>query len=156
MGKEIERKFLLHHEKWQQLEKPTGELYRQGYLLTDPQKTIRVRVTPTKGFITIKGITVGATRLEYEYEIPLSEAGELLDNFSAAVLSKIRYKIVYQHKTWEVDEFLGDNAGLLVAEIELESEEEAFETPEWVSHEVTGDPKYYNANLTITPYKDWG
>lgn len=155
MGKEIERKYLVDQEKWQQLEKPAGELYRQGYLLTDPQKTIRVRVTPTKGFITIKGITVGATRSEYEYEIPLSEAGELLDNFSAAVLSKTRYKIVYKNKTWEVDVFLGDNAGLIVAEIELESEEEVFEIPEWVGNEVTGDKKYYNANLTIRPYNDW-
>lgn len=155
MGKEIERKYLLDHEKWQQVEKPAGELYRQGYLLTDPQKTIRVRATPSRGFITIKGITVGATRSEYEYEIPLSEAGELLDNFAAAVLSKIRYKIAYKDKIWEVDEFLEDNAGLIVAEIELESEEEAFEIPEWIGKEVTGEKKYYNANLTITPYKDW-
>ena len=155
MGKEIERKYLINHEKWQQLEKPAGERYRQGYLLIDSQKTIRVRVTPTKGFITIKGSIAGATRSEYEYEIPLSEAGELLDKFSAAVLSKIRYKILYKDKIWEVDEFLEDNAGLIVAEIELESEEEAFEMPEWVSSEVTADKKYYNANLTITPYKDW-
>jgi adenylate cyclase len=155
MGKEIERKYLIDHQKWGQLEKPAGELYRQGYLLTDPQKTIRVRVTPIKGFITIKGITVGATRSEYEYEIPLSEAGELLDHFSAAVISKTRYKILHMDKIWEVDVFQGDNAGLIVAEIELESEEDVFEVPEWVTHEVTGEKKYYNANLTITPYKDW-
>ncbi|HUZ58204.1 MAG TPA: CYTH domain-containing protein [Hanamia sp.] len=156
MGKEIERKYLVKHNEWQQVIKPEGQLYRQGYLLTDPNKTIRVRVTSTKGFLTIKGLSVGATRLEYEYEIPVNEATELLDNFSVSELSKTRFKITYANKTWEVDEFLGDNKGLIIAEIELTSEEESFAIPFWVEKEVTGDEKYYNSNLTILPYRNWG
>ncbi|WPQ63519.1 CYTH domain-containing protein [Chitinophaga sancti] len=155
MAQEIERKFLLNLSLWQQVEKPKGEHFRQGYLVTDPQKTIRVRLTDTSGYLTIKGISVGATRLEYEYEIPLTEAKELLDNFAVSELSKIRYTINYHNKIWEVDEFLGANEGLLVAEIELQSEDEAFDLPAWVTKEVTGEEKYYNANLTTHPYKSW-
>jgi adenylate cyclase len=155
MGQEIERKYLVDHSKWQQLDKPTGQLYRQGYLLTDPNKTIRVRQTTDKGYLTIKGLSIGATRPEYEYEIPFDEAKELLDNFSTSELSKIRYKIMIDNKTWEVDEFLGDNTGLIVAEIELISEDESFSIPKWIDKEVTGQEKYYNSNLTIEPYKNW-
>lgn len=155
MAQEIERKFLLNLSLWQQVEKPKGEHFRQGYLVTDPQKTIRVRLTDTSGYLTIKGISVGATRLEYEYEIPLTEAKELLDNFAVSELSKIRYTINYHNKIWEVDEFLGANEGLLVAEIELQSEDESFDLPAWVTKEVTGEEKYYNANLTTHPYKSW-
>ena len=155
MGKEIERKYLVKKGEWQQIPKPAGQLYRQGYLLTNPNKTIRVRVTPTKGFLTIKGVSVGATRLEYEYEIPMDEARELLDNFSTSELSKTRYKIRFENKIWEVDEFLGANAGLIIAEIELTSEDESFDIPFWVDKEVTGDEKYYNSNLAILPYRNW-
>jgi adenylate cyclase len=155
MAKEIERKYLIHHEKWQKVEKPAGERYRQGYLLTDPQKTIRVRVTETSGYLTIKGLSVGATRLEYEYEVPIADALELLDNFAVSELSKIRYKISFENKIWEVDEFLGVNTGLIIAEIELTSEDEHFECPDWIDTEVTGDEKYYNSNLTIAPFKSW-
>ncbi|WP_295122972.1 CYTH domain-containing protein [uncultured Chitinophaga sp.] len=155
MGKEIERKYLIDLARWQTVQKPAGQLFRQGYLVTDPNKTIRVRLTDTKGFLTIKGTTTGATRLEYEYEIPTTEAAELLDNFSTAELSKIRYVVEFKDKTWEVDEFLGDNLGLYVAEIELESEDEAFELPDWVGQEVTGEQRYYNAVLTTNPFKNW-
>ena len=155
MGKEIERKFLIDIEKWLLVEKPDGQLYRQGYLLTDPQKTIRVRLSETNGFLTIKGISIGATRAEYEYEIPIQDAKELLDNFSISELSKVRYKIIYNKKLWEVDEFLADNKGLIVAEIELKDENEHFDLPEWIDKEVTGEEKYYNSNLTINPYKNW-
>ena len=155
MGKEIERKYLVDKTKWQQIDKPIGQLYRQGYLLSDPNKTIRVRITTDKAFLTIKGLSIGATRPEYEYEIPFDEAKELLDNFSISELSKIRYKILFGNKVWEVDEFLGDNTGLIVAEIELKSEDENFSTPIWVDKEVTGQEKYYNSNLTIEPYKNW-
>ena len=155
MGIEIERKFLMNPEKWEQLEKPVGEFYRQGYLLTDPTKTIRVRQTSEQGFLTIKGISVGATRKEYEYEIPLEEAKELLDQFSVAELSKIRYKISIGNHVWEVDEFSGKNAGLIVAEIELTSEDEDFEIPDWIGREVTGAEKYYNSNLVTEPYENW-
>ena len=155
MGIEIERKFLVKQEIWAQLEKPDGEFYRQGYLLTDPTKTIRVRQTSEKGFLTIKGISVGASRAEFEYEIPQEEAKDLLDQFSVSELSKIRYKILFENKLWEVDEFLGENEGLMVAEIELQSEDETFSTPNWFGEEVTGEEKYYNSNLTLLPFKNW-
>jgi len=155
MGKEIERKFLVDHHKWSTLTKPVGKNFRQGYLLTDPDKTIRVRTTSTKGFLTIKGKNVGATRTEFEYEIPHEEATALLNDFSGSELSKIRYEIEHSNKVWEVDVFLGHNEGLVVAEIELISEDESFELPEWIDQEVTHDQKYYNSNLTITPFKTW-
>ena len=155
MAQEIERKFLVDQKQWNQQVKPVGELYRQGYLLTDQHKTIRVRQTPTQGFLTIKGISIGATRAEYEYEIPLKEATELLDNFASSELSKIRYTLNFKGKIWEVDEFLADNVGLLVAEIELNREDERFELPPWVGKEVTSEQIYYNANLTNHPFKNW-
>lgn len=155
MGIEIERKFLVNRQIWDQLEKPAGEFYRQGYLLTDPTKTIRVRQTSNKGFLTIKGISVGAKRAEFEYEIPFLEAKELLDQFSVSELSKIRYKILFEDKIWEVDEFLDENEGLMVAEIELKTEDETFNIPEWIGEEVTEEEKYYNSNLTLFPFKNW-
>ena len=155
MGKEIERKYLVDKEKWDFISKPSGQIYRQGYLLTDPAKTIRIRSTEQAGFLTIKGISIGATRQEYEYEIPLTDSKELLDNFSVSELSKIRYKISFGNKLWEIDEFLDDNFGLIIAEIELTSEDETFDIPEWIEKEVTGEEKYYNSNLTILPYKKW-
>lgn len=155
MGKEIERKFLVNAEEWHKMKKPEGQHYRQGYLTTDPHKTIRVRLTDEAGYLTIKGISAGATRLEYEYAIPVNDAIELLDNFSGSELSKIRYRIPFRNKIWEVDEFLGENAGLLVAEIELQSEDETIEIPGWAAGEVTGDEKYYNSNLTVHPFSKW-
>jgi len=155
MGQEIERKYLVNKEKWESTEKGSGQFYRQGYLLTDPQKTIRVRISDKDSFITIKGISVGATRAEFEYPIPKKDAEELLDKFSVAGLTKTRYKINFKNKLWEVDEFLGDNAGLVVAEIELSGEDEYFELPDWVGKEVTAEDKYYNSNLSVTPYKNW-
>ena len=155
MGIEIERKFLVNYDQWEQLVKPVGEFYRQGYLLTDPKKTIRVRQTSDKGFLTIKGISVGATRAEYEYEIPFEEAKELLDQFSVAELSKVRYKVAIENHIWEVDVFSGNNQGLIVAEIELKSENEKFVLPTWIDREVTGEEKYYNSNLVTKPYSDW-
>ena len=155
MGIEIERKFLVDHVRWEELEKSLGEFYRQGYLLTDPQKTIRIRQTSDKGFLTIKGISVGAVRAEYEYEIPFDEAKELLDQFSVAELSKMRYKIPIGNHIWEVDVFSGKNIRLIVAEIELKSEDETFDLPDWIDREVTGEEKYYNSNLVLEPYSDW-
>jgi adenylate cyclase len=156
MGQEIERKFLVNHTLWNELIKPIGETYRQGYINIDPQKTIRVRLTETKGFLTIKGITVGATRSEFEYEIPIKDANDLLDVFSISELSKIRYKIKLDDKIWEVDEFLGENIGLIVAEIELYHENENFKIPNWIAEEVTEQEKYYNSSLTVDPYTKWG
>lgn len=155
MGVEIERKYLVNKDKWNRLDKGAGILYRQGYLLVDPEKTIRVRLGDNRGFITIKGLTIGASRLEYEYEIPAREAMELLDKFCPSDISKIRYKIIHAGKLWEVDEFLGNNEGLIVAEIELTSEQETFDLPDWVGEEVTDQTKYYNASLSIKPYKSW-
>ncbi|KQN28565.1 adenylate cyclase [Pedobacter sp. Leaf41] len=155
MGREIERKFLIKESEWAKLDKPGGKHLRQGYLVSDPNKTIRVRTTDDNAWITIKGISVGASRLEYEYQIPLGEGLELLDNFAEAELEKLRYEIHHQDKLWEVDVFLGDNNGLIVAEIELDSEDEKFELPEWVAEEVTQEKKYYNSNLTKHPFKLW-
>lgn len=155
MAKEIERKFLVHHERWHALDKPAGIVFRQGYLVTGPAMTIRVRLTADKAQLNIKGPTTGATRLEYEYEIPHQEAIELLDHFALTELTKTRYVVDYEGKNWEIDEFTGDNAGLIVAEIELNSEEEYVALPEWIDKEVTDDPRYYNANLTLYPYRNW-
>lgn len=155
MGLEIERKFLVNQTKWQELVKPAGSILRQGYLLTDPNKTIRVRIKDEAGFLTIKGKTVGASRPEYEYQIPKQDAEELLNNFASAVISKVRYEIEVGGKTWEVDEFSGDNEGLLLAEIELESEADTFELPEWAAEEVTHEKRYYNSQLSLYPFKNW-
>lgn len=155
MGLEIEKKFLVNHQKWANTEKPKGQFYRQGYILTDPNKTIRVRETDTKSYLTIKGLSVGASRPEFEYEIPKTDAQQLLDIFAVSDLTKIRYKILFDNKIWEVDEFLGENEGLIVAEIELSSEDETFTIPDWVADEVTGECKYYNSNLSKKPFKFW-
>jgi adenylate cyclase len=154
MNIEIERKFLVDKDKWKQLSKPVGLPVRQGYLLTEPGKTIRVRIAGAKGYLTIKGGTAGIKRNEFEYEIPEKDAKELFESFSNAVVAKIRYKIIHHEWLWEVDEFLDDNEGLIIAEIELETEAEEFDLPEWISEEVTGDTRYYNTNLAVNPYKN--
>lgn len=155
MPKEIERKFLINKEKWDLVEKPLGCFFRQGYILADSEKTIRVRLAETEAFLTIKSKTVGISRNEYEYEIPTVDAVELLDKFAISELSKVRYNLVYADKIWEIDVFLGENEGLIIAEIELSSEDESFKTPDWISLEVTGDARYYNSNLSKEPYKKW-
>jgi adenylate cyclase len=155
MGIEIERKFLVNKEKWSQVTKEKQSLYRQGYIVSDPEKTIRVRLTDTAAFLTIKGLSVGISRTEFEYNIPVADAQQLLDDFCDSVVSKIRYFITHDNKLWEVDEFLGENEGLMVAEIELESEDESFSLPGWVGKEVTSEKKYSNSNLAKNPYKNW-
>jgi len=152
---EIERKFSIHFDLWKKTTLPEGNFLRQGYLFSSPEKTIRVRETNEQGFITIKGKTIGATRTEFEYEIPKAEAAELINNFSENQITKIRYEIIYDGKLWEVDVFEGDNKGLIVAEIELESELETFTLPPLVDEEVTSDERYYNANLVKYPFKNW-
>lgn len=155
MNIETERKFLMKPGLWD-LAKKEGAVYRQGYLLRSKTQTIRVRlVEGDKGYITIKGESRGATRQEYEYPIPANDAQELLNRFCAAIVSKKRYKIKVNDKLWEVDEFMGDNEGLLIAEIELEDEAEKFVLPEWVGEEVTEDARYYNSELSVNPYKNW-
>ncbi|WP_316898798.1 CYTH domain-containing protein [Pseudodesulfovibrio indicus] len=154
MAKEIERKFLLVGDDWRELAK--GTHYRQGYLNSAKERTVRVRTIDDKGFLTIKGITTGATRVEYEYEIPHAECTEMLDDLAEKpIIEKARYKIEFGGFIWEVDEFFGVNKGLVVAEIELPSEDQAFEKPSWVGEEVTGDPRYFNSNLVANPYTTW-
>ena len=154
MGVEIEKKFLLKGSEWKKLAEGTS--YRQGYLSSVKERTVRVRTINDKGFLTIKGVSVGATRLEYEYEIPFSEANELLDELcEKPLIEKKRYKVDVSGNTWEIDDFFGENEGLVVAEIELESEEQQFEKPDWVGEEVTGDPRYFNSNLIKEPFTKW-
>jgi len=155
MGLEIERKYLVNKEKWDKVNKTKKQFMRQGYLIADPKKTIRVRLAGNQGFLTIKGLSVGATRPEFEYKIPKNDAVRLLENFAVAGLTKVRYYINYKNKVWEVDEFAGENSGLIIAEIELSSENEQYEIPEWIEKEVTGEAKYYNSNLSKNPYKNW-
>jgi CYTH domain-containing protein len=155
MGVEIERKYLVDWSKWEKANKGSRSFYRQGYMVTEPSKTVRVRLTDSHGFITIKGESVGASRLEYEYEIPMQDAKELLDHFCSSFISKYRYKVYEGGKLWEVDEFLEDNEGLMIAEIELTHEDELVPLPDWVDKEVTGERKYYNSNLSMHPYKNW-
>ena len=154
MAKEIERKFLVAGDEWKKLAQ--GTHFRQGYLSTVKERTVRVRTIDDKGYLTIKGITVGATRLEYEYDIPASDANEMLaDLCEKPIIEKHRYKIAFDGLTWEVDEFHGENEGLVVAEVELTSEDQQFEKPSWIGEEVTSDPRYYNSNLIAHPYTTW-
>ena len=154
MGKEIERKFLIKGDAWRAL--TSGTMYRQGYLNSAKERTVRVRTVGDKAFLTIKGITVGATRAEYEYEIPFGDCNFLLDELAEKpIIEKKRYKIKQGEFTWEIDEFFGDNQGLIVAEIELLSEDQAFDKPDWIGDEVTGDPRYFNSNLIKNPFKSW-
>lgn len=154
MGKETERKFLVAGEEWRKLAR--GEACRQGYLSTVRERTVRVRTIDGKGFLTIKGVTVGATRAEYEYEVPAKDANEMLTNLcERPLVEKNRYRIKQGELTWEIDEFLGDNLGLIVAELELADEAQQFAKPSWLGQEVTGDPKYFNSNLTKNPFTKW-
>ena len=154
MGVEIERKFLVRGDAWRALGE--AQLMRQGYLSTDPDRTVRVRIEGESATLTIKGRSVGASRGEWEYAIPLADAAELLERLcQQPLIEKYRHRIAHAGMLWEVDEFLGANAGLVVAEIELASEEQAFERPEWIADEVTDDRRYFNSNLIRLPYSQW-
>lgn len=154
MGKEIERKFLVKDDSWRSMTQ--GVECRQGYLNRDMERTVRVRTINEKGFITVKGLTLGKTRTEFEYEIPLVEANAMLDEIcEKPIIEKKRYKLEHEGLIWELDEFSGENQGLILAEAELEKETQAFDKPPWIGKEVTGDPKYYNSNLVQDPYSKW-
>ncbi|MEB0263591.1 MULTISPECIES: CYTH domain-containing protein [unclassified Mucilaginibacter] len=155
MPTEIERKFLIDHAKWEKVIKPNGKLYKQGYILSEEKRTVRIRVTDTVAYITLKGASTGISRSEYEYTIPVIEGNEILQNFATSYIEKIRYDINYAGHLWEVDVFRGVNNGLIVAEIELNSEDEQFEKPDWVGEEVSHDGRYTNASLSVNPYKVW-
>ena len=152
MATEIEKKFRVKEGSWR---KAKGTRYRQGYLNSAKERVVRVRTINDKGYLTIKGLTVGASRLEFEYEIPRRDADLLLDICEKPLIEKMRFKVAQGGFVWEIDEFLGDNQGLIVAEVELQSEDQDFPKPDWVLEEVTGDPRYFNSNLIKKPYKMW-
>jgi adenylate cyclase len=154
MGKEIERKYLVTDDEYKNL--ANGVLIRQGFLSKNKNRVVRVRLYDDKGFLTIKGKTVGATRIEFEYEIPADDAIHMLEELcERPLIEKYRYKIKHKGFLWEVDDFIGENQGLEIAEIELNAEEQIFEKPSWIGEEVTGQPQYYNANLVNNPYSEW-
>lgn len=153
---EIERKFLVKSDKFKAVAFAKNQI-AQGYLNSHPERTVRIRIKGESGFLTIKGKgnESGISRLEWETEIPLTEAKSLIKLCENGVIDKIRYEVKAGNHIFEVDEFFGDNEGLVVAEIELQSEDEAFEKPEWLGQEVTNDERYYNAFLSNHPYTTW-
>ena len=154
MATEIERKFLVNGRDWQT--QGQGTRLVQGYLSSVAERTVRVRIDGEQATLNIKGKTEGATRSEWEYPIPVAEAEDLLSRLcEQPLIDKIRYRIPYEGFVWEVDEFFGENAGLVVAEVELESEDQTFEKPDWLGEEVTHDARYYNSNLIKHPFSTW-
>lgn len=155
MGTEIEHKFLLRDERWRQQTTRSVRM-RQGYLTSDERCSVRVRVAGDQGFLNVKSGTLGIQRSEYEYPIPLAEAEEILDTLcEKPVLEKTRHYVPVGEHCWEVDEFAGANAGLIVAEVELSRPDEPFERPDWAGEDVSGDPRYYNSRLARQPYSTW-
>ena len=154
MGLEIERKFLIKQDQWQPPNQ--GKIYRQGYIRTQNGNTVRVRVAGDQGYLTIKGKTQSSTRSEFEYVIPLADAEEMLNTLcDRPLIEKIRYQVEINGLCWEVDQFLGENEGLLLAEVELETETQTISFPQWIDKEVTEDMRYYNVNLAENPYQNW-
>lgn len=154
MGQEIEKKFLIVNNDWRELGQ--GESYCQGYLNSEQGRTVRVRTIGKRGILTIKGPSIAGAKLEYEYDIPYSDALEMLEKLCRKpLIEKTRYKIPHKGFIWEVDEFSGENEGLLFAEIELEDVDQIFEKPDWIGREVTSDGRYYNANLVNNPFSNW-
>lgn len=153
MGIEIERKFLLSSEAWR--DQAVGTVFRQGYLHKSQDQTVRVRLAGDRGFLTIKSSRTLLSRAEFEYEIPALDAEAMLNLCEGPLIEKTRYLVDFSGKTWEIDEFEGANKGLIVAELELESEEEVFVKPDWLGAEVSHDPRYFNSNLSKHPYSEW-
>ncbi|OKH18922.1 CYTH domain-containing protein [[Limnothrix rosea] IAM M-220] len=154
MAQEIERKFLVIGDRWRGLAE--GIYYRQGYLQRQPERTVRVRLAGEQGILTIKGKTTGISRLEYEYSIPKADAITMLDHLGdRPQVEKKRYRIPLGDFIWEIDEFFGENTGLIVAEIELQFENQPFPLPPWIGLEVTHLSRYYNANLVSHPFCQW-
>ncbi len=153
MGVEIERKFLVRDDTWRA--GAVGHTIRQGYLSCDPSAVVRVRICRDKGYLTVKGLAAGLARPEFEYDIPLPEAEQLLTMCGARLIEKTRYEVVLAGLRWEVDVFSGENAGLVVAECELESVDQEISHPAWLGDEVSDDPRYANSNLATNPFTTW-
>ncbi len=153
MGVEIERKFLVKGDSWKTA-KPMH--LRQGYLNTDRSRTVRVRIAGPNAYITIKGITTNVSRTEFEYPIPLEDADALLLLCSDSIIDKQRHTLPIGDVVWEIDEFYGANKGLVVAEVELNSETQQFSLPNWIGDEVSNDSRYYNSSLAVMPFSNWG
>ena len=162
MGREIERKYLVKSTEWrshkeylQGQSQAIGKKYSQGYIPTQDETTVRLRIVGDQGYLTIKSKAVGNTRAEFEYPIPVEDAEEMLSSLCLKpLIEKIRYKINSGSLVWEVYEFLGENQGLIIAEVELENEEQQVDIPNWIEREVD-DPKYYNSSLVKYPYSHW-
>lgn len=154
MAIEIERKFLVQNDDWRSL--GVGIAYRQGYISIDKNNTVRVRVVGDQGFLTLKGITTGYSRQEFEYAIPVADALEMLAHLChGPLIEKTRYRVVLDDLIWEIDEFAGENQGLIVAEVELSELDQEIALPSWIGAEVSDDPRYYNANLIQHPFTRW-
>ena len=153
MGQEIERKFLVVGSGWR--EGSPGLSVRQGYLCLAPERTVRIRIQEDRGFLTIKGEAEGLTRPEFEYPIPLADARDLLGLVTGAIIEKTRYRTVHAGLIWDVDEFLGTNVPLVLAECELSTPDQRIVPPPWVGQEVTGDPRYFNSYLAQNPFGTW-
>lgn len=154
MATEIERKYLVVDDAWRSL--AAGTVFRQGYLSTVKERTVRIRVVGDRGYLTVKGLTVGAVRSEFEYEIPIADAEQMLNELcERPLIEKTRYVIEANGLTWEIDRFSGVNEGLVVAEVELEDEAQPIVLPEWIGEEVTHDARYFNANLISHPFSEW-
>jgi CYTH domain-containing protein len=152
MGVEIERKFLVKSDRWRDL--APGTLYRQGYIPSE--HTVRVRIAGDRGFITIKGKTEGIARSEFEYPIPIEDANQMLDTLcQPPLVEKYRHKIELNGLIWEVDEFLGENQGLVMAEVELQDANQSIVLPDWIGEDVSHDSRYYNVNLAKNPFARW-
>lgn len=155
MAQEVERKYLVVGQAWKSL--AAGVPYRQGYLSTVKERTVRVRTAGNHGTLTIKGLTRDVSRLEFEYDIPAADANHILDELCEhPLIEKLRYTIPIGSLTWEVDEFTGENHGLVIAEVELQTPDQRFDRPPWIGEEVSSDPRFFNANLVKHPYRTWG
>lgn len=155
MASEIERKFLVRDEGWQRGAGP-GVTIRQGYIVASEAVSVRVRISGDQAWLNIKGATLGVSRMEFEYPVPVADAEQILEALcNRPLIEKTRHLIDYAGHRWEIDVFEGDNHGLVVAEIELDSENERFEKPPWAGEEVSMDPRYYNASLAIRPFRMW-
>ncbi|MHB8062893.1 MAG: CYTH domain-containing protein [Ruminiclostridium sp.] len=154
MAMEIEKKFLVKNDKYKC--SPDSAVFRQGYLSVEAERTVRVRSYNGKGFLTIKGKIKSCSREEYEYAIPIEDAERMLDSLCIRpIIEKVRYFHTYEGSEWVADEFLGVNDGLVIAEIELESEQQIFKKPDWIGKEITSDARYLNSNLVNNPFKNW-